>query len=152
MRPSPARTSATRCTPAGRPARVRAGPRMNSLGRGRDACVPVLRAYLAEVRRLVNGAAANDQAPECVTVAHDLDRLAFQLEVDVAARSGAAGTERVTEVESKLPLPALVRLREDAVARLATAPTSGWASTLTGAQSALGDATASLRSWRPRGA
>lgn len=120
---------------------------MNSLGRRRDACILVLRAYVADVRRLAASitTASGPSEPHALTL--QLDRLAFQLEVDVDARSGAAGSERMTEVEATLLLPALVRAQSDIAALGTTTRSEAWLTGLTAAQSSLSAAIARLRSW-----
>jgi hypothetical protein len=55
-----------------------------------------------------------------------LERLQFDVEVDVLSRSGSKATERMTEVEAVVFCPTLVRLNETLAALSSTADTAAW--------------------------
>ncbi len=82
---------------------------MNFLGRNRLSCAVGLRDYHRAVRRLRSCAMTSSQA----WVAHlQLERLQFDVQVDVLARERSTLDERMTEVEAVAFYPTLVRLNE----------------------------------------
>jgi hypothetical protein len=118
---------------------------MNYLGRGWGSCLLGLRDYHRSILRTrVRSRTARDawQARE------QLQHLLFDIEVDVAARSGAAGDERMTAVERAVFYPMLLRLR-DALARasVGAAPES-WSAALSRALSIVRAAVTDLREWQ----
>lgn len=120
---------------------------MNSLGRGRDACVVALQAYLSDICRLITSSQKADRAVDVVMARSQVERLTFHLEVDVDARSSAVGTERMTEVEGAQLLPALARLQADVAAIPTSESLDAWAPALIAARGALTAAIARIRSW-----
>lgn len=96
---------------------------MNYLGRNRASCAAGLRDYHRAVRRL------RQRATHCVeawVVREQLERLHFDVEVDVLARSGPSATERMTEVEAVIFYPTLVSLRRTLVEVAASKEPAAW--------------------------
>ena len=119
---------------------------MNYLGRGWASCVMGLRDYHRSLLRTRLAASADVDAWQA---REHLQHLLFDLEVDVAARVGAAGIERMTEVERAVFYPAVRRLR-DALGTISVADhPSNWIAPLASARSILRDAMRHLREWQP---
>jgi hypothetical protein len=119
---------------------------VNYLGRGWASCVMGLRDYHRSVLRTRLAARADVDPWHAREL---LQHLLFDLEVDVAARGGAAGLERMTEVERAVFYPAVRRLRGAlGTISIADAPSS-WAAALASARSILREAIRDLRAWQP---
>jgi hypothetical protein len=82
---------------------------VNFLGRNDVSCAVGLRDYHRSVRRLRT---CSTRCSETWVAQAQLERLQFDVEVDVLARSGPRSTERMTEVEAVAFYPSLVRLHE----------------------------------------
>lgn len=82
---------------------------MNYLGRNRLSCATGLHEYHRAVRRMRECVA--QPCPEGSALER-LDRLRFEVEVDVQARSGPRASERMTEVEATAFYPALRELHQ----------------------------------------
>jgi hypothetical protein len=96
---------------------------MNYLGRDRNSCAAGLRDYHRSVRRLRQCAS---RCVETWIVREQLERLHFDVEVDVLARSGPRATERMTEVEAIVFYPTLVKLRETLTGVAASRNPAAW--------------------------
>ncbi|MFO1392193.1 MAG: DUF3079 domain-containing protein [Steroidobacteraceae bacterium] len=96
---------------------------MNYLGRNRTSCATGLRDYHRAVRRLRQCARRGGEA---LVVREQLERLHFDVEVDVLARSGPRATERMTGVEADVFYPTLVHLRETLAVVAASQDPAAW--------------------------
>ena len=96
---------------------------MNYLGRNRTSCAAGLRDYHRAVRRLRQCAT---RCVEAGAAREQLERLHFEVEVDVLARNGPRATERMTEVEAVVFYPTLVNLRETLVGVAASRDPAAW--------------------------
>ena len=118
---------------------------MNSLGRGCGACASALRDYwrtLRRVRRAIGDARLARHAWA------DLDRLLFDLDVDVGARDGDTGRERMSLVEAQVLQPTLVAVRHALDGVDPRAPPATWEPALTAASALVRAALPRLRAWR----
>lgn len=115
---------------------------MNYLGRNRASCAAGLRDYHRAVRRLRQSARRGGEAR---VVREQLERLHFDVEVDVLARSGPRATERMTEVEADLFHPTLVNLRETLIEVGASQDPAAWQRPLGAALDGLRQAVRCLR-------
>ncbi len=96
---------------------------VNYLGRNPLSCAVGLRDYHRAVRRLRTCAMTSSEA----WVAQlQLERLQFDVQVDVLARSGPRSLERMTEVEAVVFYPMLVRLNETLTALVDGADPVAW--------------------------
>lgn len=115
---------------------------MNYLGRNRTSCAVGLHDYHRAVRRLRQCAT---RCVEAWVVREQLDRLHFDVEVDVLARSGPRATERMTEVEAVIFYPTLVNLRETLAGVAASTDPAAWQRPLDTALGGLRQAVRCLR-------
>lgn len=116
---------------------------MNSLGRNREACARALLGYHRGVqrvrRRVRDGGRLDEQARA------ELDRLLFELEVDVGAREAESGRARMTGIEAELLHPTLANLRCSIAALPTRESPSRWEPSLAAAQALLRQAVTRLR-------
>lgn len=119
---------------------------MNSLGRGRTSCAVGLHDYF---RRVIRTRVAARRSADAWLAREQLQHLLFDVEVDVAARAGAAGLERMTEVEAAVFQPALLRLSRAIAAIPLGSDPSSWQVPLTKALAVLREAARQLHVWRP---
>lgn len=114
---------------------------MNYLGRNRLSCATGLHDYHRAVRRM-RQCATRACSDWCAL--ERLDRLRFDVEVDVQARSGPRAVERMTEVEATAFYPALQGLHQ-ALSGIAGPDAASWVPQLDAAQRLLRDAVRRLR-------
>lgn len=115
---------------------------MNFLGRNHISCAVGLRDYHRAVRRLRSCATRSSEA----WVAQlQLERLQFDVQVDVLARSGPRSMERMTEVEAVVFYPTLARLNATLVGLADTADPIAWQRPLDTALGGLRQAVRGLR-------
>lgn len=119
---------------------------MNYLGRGWASCVVGLRDYHRNVLRTL---VAIREGADAWQLRGQLQHLLFDVEVDVAARAGAPGIARMTEVEREVFYPALLRLRSTVGAIPLSSPPATWAASLESALDVLRLAVRELRDWQP---
>lgn len=79
-----------------------------------------------------------------------LDAVQFALDVDVGAREGAPGRDRMTDVEAEVLYPALGAARGVLASIAPRTPRDGWEPACAEALSILRQATGRLRAWSPR--
>jgi hypothetical protein len=120
---------------------------MNYLGRNHTSCAIGLRDYHRAVRRLRR---CTTRCSDAQGAEGQLERLQFDVEVDVLSRSGSRATERMTEVEAVVFYPTLVRLNETLATRSATADPAAWQQPLDAVLKGLRQAVRCLRR-PPRG-
>lgn len=119
---------------------------MNSLGRSRASCALGLHDYHRRVIRTRRAARRGDDA---WLAREHLQHLQFDVEVDVVARAGAAGVERMTEIEAAVFLPALLRLRRALGPIAPGSEPASWLAPLADALTILRVAAGDTRSWQP---
>ncbi len=119
---------------------------MNSLGRSRASCALGLHDYH---RRVIRTRLAARRGDDAWLAREHLQHLQFDVEVDVAARAGAAGLERMTEIEAAVFQRALLRLRRVLGPIVPASPPSTWQGPLASALAILREAAGELREWRP---
>lgn len=120
---------------------------MNYLGRDRWSCAAGLHEYHRALGRLRECAQQPCAQPDCLQwcAQERLDRLRFDVQVDVEARSGARARERMTAVEADAFYPALRRLHAELAAIDIPAVPERWLPVLDRAQQLLRDAVHGLR-------
>lgn len=118
---------------------------MNYLGRGWESCLLGLRDYH---RSILRARLRARRGADAWLAREQLQHLLFDIEVDVAARSGVTGVERMTAVEKAIFHPALIQLREalKSVA-IGSAPLT-WIEPLDRALAIVRPAVGRLRQWR----
>ena len=82
---------------------------MNYLGRGWQSCLLGLRDYH---RRILRTRIRAGNGADAWQAREQLQHLLFDIEVDVAVRSGATGVERMTQVERAIFHATVMQLRE----------------------------------------
>jgi hypothetical protein len=115
---------------------------MNYLGRNRLSCAAGLHEYHPAGRRM-RQCATQPCSPACAL--ERLDRLRFDVEVDVQARSGPRASERMTEVELTAFYPALRKLHRTLSGIAGPGDPATWVPQLDAAQRLLRDAVHRLR-------
>lgn len=116
--------------------------RVNYLGRNRVSCAVGLRDYHRAVRRLRTCATGSS---ETWVAQVQLERLQFDVQVDVLARSGPRSMERMTEVEAVVFYPTLVRLNETLTGLVDGADPVAWRQSLATALGGLRQAVRGLQ-------
>ncbi len=86
---------------------------MNWLGRNPESCVAALAAYLSAISALNAEAESNSSTDRAADTTALLQRIVFQLNVDVLAREGPIARERMTSCEERHLVPALRRLTSE---------------------------------------
>lgn len=115
---------------------------MNYRGRNDVSCAVGLRDYHRSVRRLRTCAT---KCSETWVAQAQLERLQFDVEVDVLARSGPRSTERMREVEAVVFYPTLVHLNEMLAGLADSADPVAWQRPLATALDGLRQAVRGLR-------
>lgn len=117
---------------------------MNLLGRDRRACACTLRGYRRAIRRI---AAIACDAGQTLHARTELERLLFDLEVDVGARRSEIGRARMTPIEAAVLHPTLASVWRSLDAIAPRDPPANWQSALGAALDAIRAAFPALRRW-----
>lgn len=117
---------------------------MNALGLDRRSCACTLQGYWRAIRRVA--ALSHDEA-RATQARTALDRLLFDLEVDVGARRGEIGRARMTPIEAAVLHPALAGAWRCLDAIAYGDPPASWQTALRSALGAIRDALPALRHW-----
>lgn len=115
---------------------------MNYLGRNRISCAAGLRDYHRAVRHLRR---RTTRCTEVWVAQGQLERLQFDVEVDVLARSGPRASERMTDVEAVVFYPTLMHLNGMLAGLAVGSDPSAWQRSLDTALAGLRQAVRSLR-------
>jgi hypothetical protein len=121
---------------------------VNSLGRGWRSCASALHDYSRAIGR-VRRSARDERA--AARARAELDRLQFELDVDVRAREGESGRARMTPVEAELLQPTLAAVRRALEAIVPRTAPSTWDDALADAAAIVRGAMPGLRPWQPHG-
>lgn len=117
---------------------------MNLLGLDRRGCACTLRGYRRAIRRIAAVACDAGQAMQART---ELERLLFDLEVDVGARRSEIGRTRMTPVEAAVLQPTLASVWRSLDAIAPRDPPANWQTSLGAALDAIRAAFPALRRW-----
>jgi hypothetical protein len=118
---------------------------LNYLGRGWQSCLLGLRDYHRSILRTRLRAA---NGADAWLAREQLQHLLFDIEVDVAARSGVAGAARMTAVEKAVFQPTVIALRESLKRVAIDSPARTWIEPLDRALALVRPAVRRLRQWQ----